>query len=330
MVGRLDERGVSYYGCTSLRHVVEDFKDMIEHGCNAVLLGVSEFDCGFWYRSLVKVVEVAKWLGLRVYWDFWGWGKVFGGEPPSLFLQRHCKYRQVDRLTNEPLPAACFNTEEFKSYFWGWVRKVASETDVDGIFLDEPHYYFRGRGWSCACPRCRREFKERYGEEMPKELNQEVVRFREDKLLEFLKGTAKAVKEADPSKDVIVCLLPREDPLVGLINWEEVAKIKEIDCLASDPYWLSCGEPVAKVSEVARRVVDIAKRYGKRSQLWLQAFKVPRGREGELVEAAKQMIAIGVDSLFAWCYKGGEGSAIASEDPLKVWEILGEIFASIS
>ncbi|OYT62233.1 MAG: hypothetical protein B6U69_02150 [Thermofilum sp. ex4484_15] len=324
------EKGISYYGCKYVRHVVEDLKEIREVSCNSVLLAVSEFDCMFWYNSLMRIIKEAKDLGLKVYWDFWGWGKVFGGEPPSVFLQERCECRQVERLTGKPVPAACFNTKEFRSYFWKWVGKVSSETEVDGIFLNEPHYWSEGKGWTCACPICTEDFRSKYGTEMPRELTREVMEFREERMVDFISNTARLVKELDPKKEVIVCFLPKEDPLIGLTKWEAVAKIREVDCLATDPYWLLHGNSLTNVREVAKRLTDVARSYGKKSQLWLQAFKVPKGKEGELVEAAKIMVASGVDSIFAWCYKGGEGSAIASERPYEVWRVLREIFTSIN
>jgi hypothetical protein len=56
------------------------------------------------------------------------------------------------------------------------------------------------------------------------------------------------------------------------------------------------------------------------------AFRVPAGREGELTEAADIAAELGAGSLFAWPYRGGEGSVLASGDPGRVWETIGEAY----
>ena len=61
----------------------EDYAEMADHGCNAVLLAVSEFDWWFWRKNIIRLVDAAKDHGLRAYVDLWGWGKTLAGEPPT-------------------------------------------------------------------------------------------------------------------------------------------------------------------------------------------------------------------------------------------------------
>ena len=35
---------VSYYGLNYVEHAIEDFKEMKEHGCDTVILAITEFD----------------------------------------------------------------------------------------------------------------------------------------------------------------------------------------------------------------------------------------------------------------------------------------------
>ncbi|HDI74724.1 MAG TPA: hypothetical protein ENF55_02070, partial [Thermoprotei archaeon] len=133
------ETGVSYYGVAYPERAIEDFRDLLEHSCNAVLFGISEFDYWFWHENTFKLIELAKLRGFTVYVDLWGWGKVFGGEPPSIFLQKHHEYRQVS-AKGKVYAAACFNTEEFRNYVVERVEELAKESDADYFFWDEPHY----------------------------------------------------------------------------------------------------------------------------------------------------------------------------------------------
>ena len=70
---------VSYYGLGYVEHAIEDFKEMKEHGCDTVILAITEFDMDFWFPNLNEIVKAAHELGLRVLADTWGIGKYFGG-----------------------------------------------------------------------------------------------------------------------------------------------------------------------------------------------------------------------------------------------------------
>ena len=108
---------VSYYGLNYEEHARADFKEMLAHGCDTVILAITEFDLDFWFPNLNNIIKVAHEVGLRAIADLWGIGKYFGGEQVSLFLQNNIHNRQVSAITGEPLNAACFNTASFRDYF---------------------------------------------------------------------------------------------------------------------------------------------------------------------------------------------------------------------
>jgi len=324
------ERGVSYYGVMHPDRAEGDFDEMLGHGCNAVLLAVSEFDWWFWRRNVGRIVSTAHERGLRAYVDLWGWGKTLAGEPPSLFLMRDPEHRQVS-ASGKTYHATCLNHDGFRSFLKQSIGEMAEGTDVDGFFWDEPHYAnWNDPDWACRCPTCRGLYEEETGEPMPEELTPEVVAFREHRAVGFLEELSKAVKDSNPSLDVIACLLPTQSPLIGITDWGKVASINEIDVIATDPYWFHAGmgreEGLGFFRTLGREGVELAGRHGKRSQLWLQAFRVPKGREGELGEAVGIAKELGADSVFAWPYRAGEGSILASEEPERVWEEIGEAY----
>ena len=164
---------VSYYGMNYVEHAIADFKEMKEHGCDTVILAITEFDMDFWFPNINNIVKAAHDLGLRVIADPWGIGKYFGGEQVSLFLQNNIHHRQVSAYTGEVLNAACFNTNSFRDYFRGLCLKLARETEVDGFFWDEPHYAYpksyasitggAGDDWACRCPECMKKFEAYFG-----------------------------------------------------------------------------------------------------------------------------------------------------------------------
>ena len=109
------ELGVAYYGNVFLDHARQDFKEMQEHGCNAVLLAMSEYDYVNWrdhYFEMARIVK--KEFDFNVYLNFWAWGRVFGGEAPSFFLVKDTENRQIYSKTQKPLPAACFMRKPFQ------------------------------------------------------------------------------------------------------------------------------------------------------------------------------------------------------------------------
>ncbi|MHA1431950.1 MAG: hypothetical protein ACTSRV_16410, partial [Candidatus Freyarchaeota archaeon] len=77
----VSELGVSYYGFHYPDRAEEDFREIIEYNCDAVLLAVSEYDYQVWYPNVVRIAGIAKDMGLTVYVNLWAFGKVFGGEP---------------------------------------------------------------------------------------------------------------------------------------------------------------------------------------------------------------------------------------------------------
>lgn len=335
------ETGVSYYGLTYPEHAAKDFEEMLDHNCNAVLLAITEFDFDFWYPNVLKIVKKAKEMGLRVYLDLWGIGKFFGGEPPSQFLQNHIKSRQVTSFSNEPVPAACFNTPAFRSYFLNRVKKLANEADSDGFLWDEPHYAIPeatgvgsnvGTEWTCRCEVCQHLFREEYGYEMPKILVDDVINFRQDKAIEILAIASKIVKKIDPKLKVIICPVSTISTgyfleAFGYENWDKICAIKEFDVFSTSI--ISYSKPRDFFIDVTKRTVEIAKKYGKESQRWIQSFyQSPKDLE-EINYLVKLFAEMGVDSIFSWTYRAGKGTVLSAPEPEKVWDLLGRAYGEV-
>jgi hypothetical protein len=320
----IPERGVSYYGVYDPVAAFRDFEKMKDDGLNAVLVAVSEFDYWFWKGAIGDVLAEAKRSGLSTYLDLWGWGKVFGGEPGSLFVQNNPGDLQVSS-SGSSIPAACVNSG-FRTFALEKLEAICREFPFDGLFLDEPHYNFDREAWGCYCERCRALFKETNGEELTGEITDKFLDWRENSMLRFLSdlvGVAKA-----QGKDVTICMLPFEGErrrLAGAPGWEQISLL-EADVMATDPYWIAFGEPMEPfVVRHTRRVLETCASTGTRSQIWVQLFNVPAGREGEVAEGISLVEKIEcegkkVDSVFGWPYAAGRGSVLASDDPELVWK----------
>lgn len=336
------ETGVSYYGIGYSEHAEKDFKEMIEHNCNAVVLALSEFDIDFWFPSIVKATKIAKDLGMKVYLDTWGIGKWFGGEPPSLFLNNNPGNRQVSALTNDPLPAACFNTKAFRDYFYGICEKLAAEVGADGLFWDEPHYALPksyasitggpGDDWSCHCAYCQKEFERQYGYEMPHLMTKEVVSFRQNNALDILVNASKRIKLINPDLKIICCVHATINNYYvkenrGYDDWDKVGKVADFDIFSTTI--ISYKLPRSYFNSITQQTIDIAHKYGKVSQRWLMNYYQEPDNLKELKEVVHLYSEMGVESLFAWTYRGGYGTVLAAPHALEMWNMMGEAYGEV-
>lgn len=336
------ETGVSYYGLSYPEHAKRDFQEMLSHNCNAVILALSEFDIDFWFPNIIRITEVAKELGLTVYLDTWGVGKWFGGEPPSIFLTNNPGNRQVSAFTDEPVPAACFNTRAFRDYFYNICEKLAHYVPADGFFWDEPHYALpksyasitggAGDDWSCRCPVCQRRFEEQYGYPMPRQLTNEVINFRQDQALEILETASRKIKTIRPASKITCCVHATLGTYYvtekrGYDNWDKVGACDAFDVFSTTI--ISYQLPTSFFKSITQRTLDTAHKYGRKSQRWLMGYY----QEPENLEQIKQVVQLyadmGTDSLFAWTYRGGHGTVLAAPRALEVWDTLGEAYGQV-
>ncbi len=336
------ETGVSYYGMGHVEHAARDFAEMRRHSCTAVILALSEFDLDFWWPNIPRIVEAAKEQGLTVYLDTWGIGKWFGGEPPSLFLNNNPGNRQVSAFTGETLPAACFNTKAFRDYFFDIIERLAEEVDADGFFWDEPHYALpkgyasitggAGDDWACRCPYCQRMFEELYGYEMPKQLTMEVKRFRHDRALDILETAARKVKRIRPNSKITCCVHATLGTYYvtenrGYDNWNRVARSDACDVFSTTI--LSYQLPRSFFRAITERTVEVAKQSHVGNQRWLMGYYQEPEDLGEIVDIAELYSELGVESLFAWTYRGGHGTVLAAPRALEVWDTIGRAYERV-
>ena len=336
------ETGVSYYGISYPEHARKDFQEMIDHNCNAVILALTEFDIDFWFPNIIEITKVAKDMGLKVYLDTWGIGKWFGGEPTSLFLTNNPGNRQVSALTGEALPNACFNTPAFRDYFYRICEKLAEEVPADGFFWDEPHYALPkgiasitggvADDWACRCPVCQKKFEQQYGYAMPKLLTPEVVQFRENEALEILRVASEKIKAIRPDSKITCCVHATQNTYYvterrGYDNWDKVAKTEAFDVFSTTI--INYNLPQSFFENITKRTVDVAKKHGKENQRWIMGYF----NEPENLDRVKEICHLyddmGVESIFAWTYRGGHGTVLAAPHALELWDKIGEAYGEV-
>jgi len=270
-------------------------------------------------------------MGFEVWVDPWGWGGVFGGEAFSGFLQMHPKEGQVNNF-GEYTGGACFLSRAFRDKMKEWINAVA-DTEADAIFWDEPHFQMNTadfpKEWTCRCERCRTAFEERYDYPMPEVYNADVSEFRSASVEDFFREMTSYAKKKGLKN--ALCFLPLESDAFGIKDYESLVKLETLDNVGSDPYWLAFNKPLETfVGSVSERILELSKRYGKEHHLWIQAFKIPAGREKELWKAYEVAKEKGVSTILFWgVYACKHMSHIAPDDPEKVWRVVEEILDSV-
>ena len=325
--------GVSYFGVRNPEHVEKHLNRMIEGGCNTVLHTFSENDFLFYRGTMHEIVELSKKKGLEVYIDPWGLGGVFGGEAFSRFALEYDDARQV--LSNGRLaPAACPNNAVFQQSMREWIT-AAVELGADVIFWDEPHFYVPARYggdpslWGCRCETCQSLFREKYGYPLPNKVNSDVRDFQNESLANFIKEMVKFAK--GKGVKTALCLLPEwEDIERATQKWERFASLETLDVFGSDPYWMWAGKDFADYELHVRRVKELAEKYGKEPQIWIQACKVKKGEEGKVRQAVEVAYKHGIQNIMAWSYLGtAYMSRVKSERPERVWQELKNAYIDI-
>jgi hypothetical protein len=327
--------GVAYFDTRNPRHVREDLKDMVAHHCTFVVHTFNEYDLNFYSLAMKDIVSMSHDLGLEVYINPWGVGRVFGGpEPYSHWIAEHPD--QCQRMNDGThAPVACMNSRPFRDFLRFWIDSAA-QTGADIVFWDEPHYHYTldmlfGKTghdrWACACDRCKGLFRERFGRDLPGALDTDVIRFRDETIVDFFSEMTGLAKERGMGN--ALCVLPDENPLLGVSSWKLLAAMESFDVFGTDPYWMIHDKPLEPyVRDTTKKVMDISARTGKESQLWVQAFLIWAGREEEVGRAVQIMVEEGAKNIAAWAYLGSAFWNHKCQDHEKVWEVIGRAYAA--
>ena len=329
--------GASYFANRILRHVCEDMKKMIDDGCNFVVHTMSEHDITYHSGTMVDIVKASHDVGLEVFLDPWGVGRVFGGESFSTFVKTYFNCRQRLNFTEGEIKIykACLNSKTFRDKMTAWIE-LAAQTTAEGVFWDEPHLFFgeftplfggkKRDIWGCTCEVCKDIFQEKYGYEMPTDFTEDVKAFRQMTIVNFLEYLANEASKKGLKNSV--CLFPTTDPRYGIYEWEKVAMIKSMDIFGSDPYWYAYKQDVTEfVRNVSNEVLALSKKYNKEPQIWIQGYRVPANREEEIVTAVDVAYDAGIRNIATWSFEGADCMTyVRSERPDIVWQHVRNVY----
>jgi len=327
--------GISY-PLQITRHLKDDFEDIKNSGVNSILLAVSEDSLAYNFEGVKHAIKLAKEFFDYVSLNFWAMGGIFGGEASSYFLQRYSGEAQKFNISKGAEGAVCPQSKIFKKYFFDLIKRIIEETEVDEIFIDEPHWpTFRGKMrkiddsiFSCICEKCRKRFFEENGFNIP--LNEaekgwsEFVLYRKKIMMEFLKDIVKNIKSCARDVNVNLCIHPKDNWVYGSPKLEDVIAIKGVDIISIDPYHFKFKREEGKkyVLSQVRNILNVATKERKDVQVWIQGFKVPSGRESEVGEIVEMIHNEGVCNIQFWSYGNEAFSLIVSDDFKKVWDSL--------
>lgn len=325
--------GISYFGNRNPRHFVSDLEEILTHNCSFIVHTFSENDQQFYKDTMQEIVALSKDAGLQCYVDPWGIGRVFGGEAYSSFALKNIDASQV-LPDGELAPAVCFNHPKFSEFMQTWIADAA-EIGADVLFWDEPHFFINLQEkdkyslWYCRCDVCNLKFRKKHSQDIYRAKHDEIIRFREDCVVEFLQELCDLTRSKGMQN--AVCLLPFKDESIGLSDWSRVAAIPSLDIFGTDPYWMFFNEDLHKfVGDFSRDVANLCERFNKEPQIWIQAYKILKDREAELQEAIAVAYSEGIRNFAAWSFYGNAYMSYnRSDNPTKVWDIIGEVYGEL-
>ncbi|MBI5555672.1 MAG: hypothetical protein HY920_07490 [Elusimicrobia bacterium] len=288
------QTGVSYILTRDLSQARQDLAE-IATCCNFVVHTFSETDFYYHRQNMREVIKLSRQQGLAVYLDPWGVGGVFGGETFSIFVAENpaaCLKKK-----GKIIPIADISSQKFRKFMKEWLTAaLAMEPDV--IFWDEPHQ--TGMNYK------REEIK---------------------KIIDFLAEMTLIVRQHRVKN--AICVYPRKGKFAWQL-WEKILSLKTIDIFGTDPYWLLWNKKLDFVEEFAKKVYNLGKKYDKEPQLWIQAFKIPPGKEQEISRAVEIAAKPGIGNIAAWSYDCGSlVGHLNSADPRLVWQTLKQAFKTV-
>ena len=325
-------RGVSYFGNRYPAHARTDLRAMAAAGVSYVVHVMSEADVRWNPRTIAQIVAIGHEEGIESWLDPWGVGGVFGGEAASYAVGEYPNACQRD-AHGSPLPALCPLRPEFRWLMEYWLdAAVASGASL--CLWDEPHLFiprYQGTAerWACRCAACQAAFAERFDHRMPTDRTDEVDRFVKALLDDTLAWLVAATGERGMQSGIV--LLPEG---YDADTWRTVAALPGVRAFGTDPYWFLHEDEIDDAEAYVRlwseRTVAATAGSTATPLAWVQAFRVPAGREPEIERMIEVMVDAGIRSVAAWSYLGCAAmSHLAADDPDAVWAALSRAFTRL-
>ena len=321
--------GCAYHGNRMLSHAITDMKEIAMADMDVVVHMLSHTDWERHDKVMADIFKASEAEGLEVWVDNWG----IGGAPGDKchFLGYHPEAHSYYGEGQMHPFQICLNAPSYRQFVKDWVDKVA-ELGGKTVFWDEPNiptkqiegtkdYYS-----ACTCPTCQKMFEERFGKKMPAIMDMDVVKFRNDVLVEFHEFISEYAASAGLKS--VICFMPFQltmdfaaDPMRGGLDIDKICSMKNIENIGTDPYWFKKGPEYAYeyVYNVSKACVETADKHGKDHNIWIQGYNAPKGREEEIIYATEAAYDAGARTILAWGFHGCESNTYRSENPMRSW-----------
>ena len=80
---------------------------------------------------------------------------------------------------------------------------------------------------------------------------------------------------------------------------------------------------------ITERTLEVARKHGKGCQRWVMGYYQEPEDLNEINKIIHLYAAMGVESLFAWTYRGGHGTVLAAPRALEVWDTIGRAYGEV-
>jgi hypothetical protein len=292
-----------------------ELEDIYRQGFDEVVLACQENDFHHFTGKVQWTPAIAHELGIKVLINLWGYASAFGGGrisrvvadfPESMVVDEQGRPRPLN-WDGDTIQPGCPNHPKIVER--ARVHAAAAiAAGADGFFWDEPTKF------NCYCGACRALFRAHFRADLVGAPAADVAAFRNHSIALWVEGMSHWVKAKNASLVTSTCVMTTDRD-----GWPAVASSPSLDSLGTDTYWEFSGEPLAWMEEPCRALLVAARAAGKSPHLWLQCWKLHRGREAEIETAAKMLATYGPDTLYVWAYRGQLGTTETCEEPELAW-----------
>lgn len=314
--------GAAYHGNRMPHHARQDLMDMATHGMDLVVHMFSHTDWDRHKRVMGDIIAMSEDMGLEVWVDNWGLAGPPGDKSHFLayYPDSHMRYSNGDM---DPV-RVCLNSPDFHRFTKEWIDTVY-EIGGRTIFWDEPHmsqkivdgvtYY------GCACGRCRKLYEEKYHQAMPEQATPEAEAFGTESIVEYFRDVTE-YSASKGMKNVVCVMLGSYGMSLDVVD--QICSLPHIDNVGSDPYWIyEKKTPDFSVYDFVyqgtQKNLEVAGKFKKDHNIWIQTFDNPRGQEEDIIVAAEAAYDAGARTILAWGYYGSESNDYAAHNAAVTW-----------
>jgi len=308
--------GTAYMGTHTPEGLRRELEEIKRLGFDEIVLACQENDFMHFTGKIEFCPKIARELGLITLVNLWGFASAFGGGRISRLVADYPEVMVVGPdgkpgFTEWPagnrIQPGCPNhplvVERARKF-----AQAAIDAGADGFFWDEPTQF------DCYCSACLSLFRDAGSGDLKTAPEAARKAFRSRSVARWVEEMSGWVKKENPKLVTSTCVMPSDRDA-----WKDAAGCPSLDSLGTDTYWMLENKPVSWMTEPCLALVEEARKNRKSPHLWLQCWKIIRGRERELVEASVELAKAKPGTIYVWAYRGQLGTTEACDAPDAAW-----------